>query len=272
MRTRKKFSERRMRALLTLITTMMVFTASADFPMRIDGLALLDRQFETPIEEYWIQPQDELVNTKPVDNTDRLTQYTNFESLSEDEIVAYRQVIRNLSVGNYYHQSYRTVGVVSTSQQSTSQQSRSSYTTPGPGVPAGRVDCFAHRASNAHKGTWFLENYDPVQWVKAKSSARCRYIQTGPAAAPRTMGWRMTLILQRDADLWDCRFFKEGKNVEWLQDDGPRNGTQITSRDCKNDDYLHSSFITVIPPEGYVYTGFTPVSVDWSLAEVDNCP
>ena len=95
----------------------------------------------------------------------------------------------------------------------------------------------------------------------------------------------MTLILHADRGffvwfgsdglVYYRQFEKEGFWVKWLQDVGPsgtRNGTQITTFSCENDDYLHFSMVNVILPDTHVYTGLSPDSLDWSENEVEDCP
>ena len=209
--------------LALIVSTPVIFTASADLRMGVAPYALHDKQLVIPIEQNGILEREEHAYTVPVDYEVERVLSANFLPLSEAEILAYMQVLQRLNTEDYQHRSYRTVGVVTNSRQGSNQYSKS-----GLGTPAGKIKCWDHRAAYPHKGTWHLPDGSSTKWVKAKSKASCEYIHTGPAERPPWIGWSMTLILRADRSIWNWlgferpqgigQFIQMGFIVEWVQD------------------------------------------------------
>lgn len=198
-----------------------------------------------------------------------------FFALSDDQRAAHLlEVVRQLDLASA-HSGYRVGNIVAGSSQSGYDAASASQA----GGTAGYVECWDYRAGYPHKGRWRLRGGVEMQWVKAKARGRCRYVHTGPAGRPPTLGWTLLLMLQQDYDwlggggsVWFRQFHKNEFLPVWREDEGTYNGTQVTSGDCENDDYRSILGIYVRPPSGYTYTGPQPLVVDTTDGYVGDCP
>jgi len=87
--------------LALIVSTPVIFTASADLRMGVAPYALHDKQLVIPIEQNGILEREEHAYTVPVDYEVERVLSANFLPLSEAEILAYMQVLQRLNTEDY---------------------------------------------------------------------------------------------------------------------------------------------------------------------------